>query len=72
MSRTNAHAVAVVWNRPLPMPTETESQIRIWPPAGGRSERLARSQAAHAAIRKDALVIAFSGSASRPGAVRSQ
>jgi hypothetical protein len=72
MSRTNAHVVASVCHRPLPMPTATDSASSTQTPADGRPKREARSQAAQAAIRKDALVSAFSGSASSPGPVRSQ
>ena len=55
------------------MPTETESQIRVKTPDERRSpKRWARNQANQAAIRNDELVIAFSGSLSKPGAVRSQ
>src|SRR5688572_12023264 len=67
MSRIKVHAVASVCHRILPNPTETASAVSNWMSAERRPKRRARYQAAHAAIRKDALLIAFSGSLSSPG-----
>ena len=72
MSRTNAHGVAKLCHIPLPMPTATDSASSPQTSGDRRPKREASSQAAQAAIRKDALVTAFNGSASSPGPIRSQ
>lgn len=54
------------------MPTDAASASGTHSPADRRPQPPASDIAAHAAIRKDAFVAAFSGSASSPGPVRSQ
>ena len=72
LSRTSVSIVGYVCHRMLPMPTEAANAISARTPADKAPARLASTQAAHAANRKDILDTAFSGSANNPIPTRSQ
>jgi hypothetical protein len=72
LSRTSVGIVGYVCHRMLPMPTEAPIAISGRTPAERAPVRLASTQAANAASRKDRLDTAFSGSASSPIPTRSQ
>ncbi len=72
ISKINVHAFASVCHKILPIPTEAASAIRTLTPVDRVPVRVASSQAAQAARRKDTFVTAFSGSANNPGPIRSQ
>ena len=71
ISRINVNIVGYVCHRRLPILTEAAIAISTRTPAERAPVRLASTQAAHAANRKDALDTAFSGSASNPISTRS-
>src|SRR3712207_1923066 len=72
ISRISVDIVGYVRHRILPIPTEAAIAISTRTPAERAPVRLASTQAAHAANRKDMLDTAFSGSASNPSPTRSQ
>jgi hypothetical protein len=72
LSRISVNIVGYVCHRMLPIPTEAPIAISARTPAERAPVRLATTQAAHAANRKDTLDTAFSGSASNPIPTRSQ
>jgi hypothetical protein len=72
MSRISVNIVGYVCHRMLPTPTEAPIAISTRTPAERAPTRLASTQAAHAANRKDMLDAAFSGSANNPIPTRSQ
>jgi hypothetical protein len=71
-SRISVGIVGYVCHRMLPISTEVPSAISARTPAERAPVRLASTQAANAASRKDTLENAFSGSANTPIPTRSQ